>query len=89
MLVSVVIPAYNASSSIERTINSVTIDKEKNLNYDLEVIIVDDGSNDHFKLNKIIKKYRETNFIMHSHNKGMCAGNFISKLNPPENSKIN
>jgi len=73
MLISVVIPAYNASSSIERTIKSISIDKKKTTNYNLEIIIVDDGSNDHFALTKIIKKYRKINFIVHSHNKGMCA----------------
>ncbi len=73
MLISVIIPAYNASSSIERTIKSIFIDTKKFINYDLEIIIVDDGSNDHFAITKIIKKYRKINFIKHSHNKGMCA----------------
>ena len=73
MLISIVIPAYNASSSIERTIKSIFIDTKKFINYGLEIIIVDDGSNDHFAITKIIKKYRKINFIKHSHNKGMCA----------------
>ena len=54
MLISVVVPAYNASSSIEKTIKSISIDKKKITNFDLEVIVVDDGSKDHLALTQII-----------------------------------
>ena len=73
MLISVIIPAYNASFSIERTIKSITIDEGNRSVFELEVIIVDDGSDDHIELTKVVKKYKEINFIKHSHNKGMCA----------------
>ena len=73
MLISVVVPAYNASTSIGRTLNSITIDKVKNIKFDIEVIVVDDGSTDDTALTKVIKKYKKINFIKHSQNKGMCA----------------
>ena len=73
MLISVVIPAYNASSSIDKTLKSIIIGREKYIKFDIDIIVVDDGSLDHVALNKVIKKYKEINFITHSQNKGMCA----------------
>ncbi len=44
-LVSVVIPAYNAEQTLARAVHSV-LDQEKDERYQLEIIVVDDGSTD-------------------------------------------
>jgi glycosyltransferase involved in cell wall biosynthesis len=41
--VSVIVPAYNASATIERTLRSIMVQTYAHL----EIIVVDDGSNDH------------------------------------------
>ena len=47
MLISIVIPAYNATQTIERTLKSIGMDNNKFKNdINLEVIIIDDGSDD-------------------------------------------
>ena len=39
----------------------------------IEVIVVNDGSDDSVSLKKIIKKYEDVIFFEHKENKGMCA----------------
>ncbi len=74
MIISIVIPAYNATQTIERTIKSIDLDNNKFRNeVDLEVIIIDDGSDDSASLKKIIKNYKKIVFLKHRVNKGMCA----------------
>ena len=43
-MISFVIPAYNASKTISRALNSILEQKETNLDY--EIVLVNDGSND-------------------------------------------
>lgn len=66
-LVSVVIPVYNRSHLISRTLNSVLNQTHKRL----EVIIVDDCSNDSSELVKEIEKFSDLNikYIRHEVNK--------------------
>lgn len=61
---SIVLPAYNAEKSIARTIKSIS-----NIDYDhslIEVIVVNDGSNDRTKeiIEDLIKEEKEINLIM-------------------------
>ncbi|MGU3228555.1 glycosyltransferase family 2 protein [Vibrio cholerae] len=66
-LVSVVIPVYNRAHLISRTLNSVLNQTHKRL----EVIIVDDCSNDSSELVKEIEKFSDLNikYIRHEVNK--------------------
>ena len=85
MIISIVIPAYNATQTIERTIKSIDLDNNKFRNYfDLEVIIVDDGSDDTALLKNILKNYKKIILLRHRVNKGMCAARNtgIKKLEP-------
>ncbi len=68
-MVSVVIPTYNRSNSIMKTLESVI-----NQTYrDLEIIVVDDGSNDNTE--SLISSISDARirFIRHSSNLGACA----------------
>lgn len=69
-LVSVIIPVYNASNYIDRTLNSVFSQTYKNI----EIIIVDDCSTDDTA--KIIKEYEKTHseIIYYLQEKNMGAG---------------
>tara|TARA_A100001015_G_C14975487_1_gene707070 strand:+ start:126 stop:1058 length:933 start_codon:yes stop_codon:yes gene_type:complete len=71
MLISIVIPSYNSSKTILRTIDSIFIKNNKKFN--LEVIVVDDGSDDSKQLKKIINKYNNIILLTHTKNRGMCA----------------
>ncbi len=83
--ISVIIPIYNSSQTLERTINSVINQTYKNL----EIILVNDGSTDDSI--KICKKYAKKDnriIIVNQKNKGVgearnhgidvSTGNFIS-----------
>lgn len=67
MLVSVIIPAYNASKTIEKTLQSVFDQDYANI----EIIVVDDGSTDDTKT--ILKKYEDKITYIHQQNAGVSA----------------
>ena len=71
LLVSVIIPYYNASETIKRCINSV-IDQTYN---NLEILVINDGSKD--KIGSSIKDLfineKRIRYIKHSKNKGVSA----------------
>ncbi len=69
MLVSIIIPAYNAATTIEASIQSAL--KQKGNNFDLEVIIIDDGSTD--ETPGILKKYQNHCIIITQPNAGVSA----------------
>ncbi len=73
MLISFVIPAYNASQTISRSINSV-FNHLLPGNWSVEVIVVDDGSEDSVALAKVIAEFPLTRLLVHEKNLGMCAG---------------
>ena len=70
-MVSVIIPSYNRSGSIERSARSVL-----NQTYtDLELIIVDDCSADNTRevVDALAKEDARVRYICHEHNQGACA----------------
>ena len=52
-LVSIIIPVYNGSNFLESAINSALSQSYKNI----EIIIINDGSNDNLATEKIAKKF--------------------------------
>lgn len=70
ILVSVIIPAYNAEKFIEETIQSVL----KQTHFNLELIVVDDGSTDNtLKLVEDFCKYDKRTTLIKQENSGVSA----------------
>ena len=71
MLLSIIIPCYNAGSYIKRAIESIVSQKKI---YDYEIIIVNDGSADNSQeiVMRISKEYSFVNVISQT-NKGVSA----------------
>ncbi len=66
--ISIIIPTYNRSASLLRAIDSV----HKNSESDIEIIVVDDGSND--GTTEEVKKLSDSRIRYHRQdNKGVCA----------------
>jgi glycosyltransferase involved in cell wall biosynthesis len=72
MLITFVIPSYNASSSIQRTLDSV-FSCPCPEGWKVDALVVDDGSADGYVLAKVISRYSGASLITHSTNRGMCA----------------
>ena len=73
MIISFVIPSYNASQVIKRALNSIfTVTLPKT--FSVEVVVVDDGSDDSVTLSEVISYYEGVRLIKHDVNRGMCAG---------------
>lgn len=66
-LVSVIIPAYNASAFIAETLESILAQTYRNL----EIIVVDDGSTD--TTAEIVKSYAPRVKYLYQENSGSCA----------------
>ncbi len=93
-IVSIVIPCYNHGEYLQEALDSINID---NINYPVEIIIVDDGSSDHATIQKLdsLKKLNYT--IIHQENGGpgkarntginIAVGKFILPLDA--DNKIN
>lgn len=89
MLITFVIPSYNASNSIQQTLDSVfgCLYPES---WEVDAVVVDDGSADGYELAEVISRYPGASLIAHSTNRGMCAarntgiihsrGDFVSIL---------
>ncbi|MDR2224833.1 MAG: glycosyltransferase family 2 protein [Providencia sp.] len=87
-MISIIIPYYNKSSTILRTLSSILRALKKSKSLDYEVIIVNDGSStsEIEKLNAHIDKFRDLNIIvLHKTNGGVSsARNFgIKASNHP------
>ncbi|MDO9156950.1 glycosyltransferase family 2 protein [Sediminibacterium sp.] len=66
-IVSIVIPCYNHGEYLQEALDSINID---NINYQIEIIIVDDGSSDHRTLEKL-ESLKQLNYtIIHQENGG-------------------
>ena len=72
MLISFVIPAYNSSKTIARTLNSI-YKVHSLVNWEIETIIVDDGSEDKDAILKASTSYKNLKILSHDINSGMCA----------------
>ena len=66
-LLSIVIPAFNAESTISRAFNSIYTQIDLSLKSDVEFIFVDDASNDSTNqiINSFIKLHEKTVLISH------------------------
>lgn len=80
MLVSHVIPAYNSSETIIRTLDSVLASPlpEGLL---VEAVVVDDGSLDGADLAEVVSRYSFARLFVHEINRGMCAGRNTGIMN--------
>lgn len=89
MLITFVIPAYNASMTIQRALDSVFIFSFPK-DWKVNAVVVDDGSVDGNELAEVVSRYPDASLIAHSANRGMCAarntgithskGDFVSIL---------
>jgi len=72
MLISHIIPAFNASSTVRQTLESVFLDTLP-ADWKVEAIVVDDGSTDGGVLSEIVAQFECAQLVVHPENKGMCA----------------
>lgn len=68
-LISIIIPTFNRAHTIERAINSILNQTYKNI----EIIIIDDGSNDNTLEILNIEKYSQIRLYQHEKNRGVTA----------------
>jgi glycosyltransferase involved in cell wall biosynthesis len=74
MMLSFVIPAFQASETIGATLRSVFFPFESSsMSFDIEALIVDDGSRDHGVLAGIVQQFPKARLFRHPVNRGMCA----------------
>ena len=72
MIITFVIPAFNSSRSIQRTLDSIFA-YSCSENWKVDAVVVDDGSEDGNELAKVVSRYPSASLIVHSANRGMCA----------------
>lgn len=73
MLLTVVIPAYNAADHIEKALKSIFAGFDATSGWALEVIVVDDGSADGEALALACAPFPGVRRLRHDQNHGMCA----------------
>lgn len=66
-LISIIIPAFNAESNIQKAINSVLQQTHKNV----EILVIDDGSTDN--TSEIVKSFGEEVSYFYQSNRGVAA----------------
>lgn len=67
---SIVIPAYNAASTIGATLRSVFAPDARPA---LDIVVVDDGSNDSAALQDAVAAHPDVRLVAHENNRGMSA----------------
>lgn len=72
MLISFIIPSFNSSATIKRTLNSL-FSSTLPTSWSVEAIVVDDGSLDTRALKAVVDNYLNARMLSHSKNQGMCA----------------
>ncbi|WLQ15459.1 glycosyltransferase family 2 protein [Hahella aquimaris] len=72
MLLSVIVPAFNAGATIGATLGSINA-AFANIDFEVEVVVVDDGSDDKDMLAAVIQGYSFVRLVGHESNRGMCA----------------
>lgn len=70
---SVVIPAYNAAGYVGRALASIYAAFDRTTLEGLEVIVIDDGSDDALQLQQVCAGYPRVCLLHHERNRGMCA----------------
>ena len=78
---SIIIPAYNSEETIEPCLGKI-INESKN--FEFEIIVVDDNSND--RTVEIVKKFKSVKLIKLSKNKG--AGNARIQVQKLQSMKL-
>jgi GT2 family glycosyltransferase len=73
MLLTVVLPAYNAARFIGKALESIFLGFDTSSGWDLEVIVVDDGSADSEALALACAPFPSVRLLRHDRNRGMCA----------------
>jgi len=73
MYLSIIIPAYNASIHIGKALASVYCGVDKHVLSKIEVIVVNDGSDDVEQLEKVCSQFHGVRLCHHQRNLGMCA----------------
>lgn len=73
MKLSIVVPAFNAEASVGRTLASIFNGFDVNSGWELEVIVVDDGSAQPKALEQAVAPFPVKNILHHECNQGMCA----------------
>lgn len=73
-LLTIIIPAYNASGTIGETLRSLYFPSVPlKHGWRMEVIVVDDGSSDRDELNEVLSSFPEVRLLTHEVNRGMNA----------------
>lgn len=73
MLLSIVIPAYNAASHIDKALGSIFAGYDHTSDWALEIVVVDDGSVDGEALARVCAQFSLVRLLRHECNSGMCA----------------
>lgn len=73
MILSIVIPAYNAANFVSNAFQSIYAGLDQLELARLEVIVVNDGSNDSTELGRVVADFPAVRLLQHPKNRGMCA----------------